>query len=683
MNEAIGWALFHFLWEGAAIALILAIVLVICRSAQARYAAACAALLAMLAAFGVTLAVKVPNADWKSAPTVHIPAGVLPPPPVQTATPAIDPANAMPYRWAVPIWLVGVALFSLHRLAGFAGTYRLRRTGTRVAPAAWQTRMRELAARVGVTRTVQLVESCLTEVPLTAGYLRPAILLPMGMLAGLPAEQMEYILIHELAHIARRDYLVNVLQSLVEALLFYHPAVWWVSGVIRTEREHCCDDTVVALAGDARGYAAALVTLEQARSMEPAMAANGGSLTHRVRRLLAAPAPQSVGVPLAAAALALGIVGIAIAGSDPQQIPLPSVTLPHPAGPVLIAQAPVQPPVMKKDSSLEPPTAAGELPSPYRKWLNEDVAYIITDRERAAYRNLQTDEEREQFITQFWLVRDPTPGTIENEFKEEHYRRIGYANEHFSTQIPGWKTDRGRVYITYGPPDEIDDHSSGGAYQRPAAEGGGTTTTFPFQQWRYRLIEGIGTNVIIEFVDPTMSGEFRMTRDPSEKDALLYVPGAALTQREQLGLSDQARSNRIEQFAKLQTARPAPAVAPTTGNVYVSNEPGGRASVQVLPASSALSTPGRGGRGSGSNSSNANERAVNVSLPLPSAAKYRVEGKVSQTDGHAVAGFIDVADSSQFNASLRLQPGSFVLTLTYTNTSTGEAQKETVNFFVY
>lgn len=216
-----------------------------------------------------------------------------------------------------------------------------------------------------------------------------------------------------------------------------------------------------------------------------------------------------------------------------------------------------------------------ELETPYRKWLNEDVAYIITDEERAAFKKLQTDEEREQFIEQFWLRRDPTPDTVENEFKEEHYRRIAYANEHFASGIPGWKTDRGRIYITFGPPDEIESHPSGGTYERPPEEGGGETSTFPFEQWRYRYIEDIGTNIIIEFVDPTMSGEYRMTSDPSEKDALLYVPGAGLTLMEQLGLSDKTARfnrtdgthlgvpfggetesmnefNRLEQFAKLQ-----------------------------------------------------------------------------------------------------------------------------------
>jgi GWxTD domain-containing protein len=216
-----------------------------------------------------------------------------------------------------------------------------------------------------------------------------------------------------------------------------------------------------------------------------------------------------------------------------------------------------------------------ELESPYRRWLDEDVAYIITEEERAAFKRLSTDEERENFIEQFWLRRDPTPDTVENEFKEEHYRRIAYANERFASGIPGWKTDRGRIYITFGPPDEIESHPSGGTYERPFDEGGGVTSTYPFEIWRYRWIEGIGTDILIEFVDKSMSGEYRMTMDPSEKDALLMVPNAGLTLIEEMGLAskedrfsrtdgtrlgigDQPLSarlnqfNRLEQYVKLQ-----------------------------------------------------------------------------------------------------------------------------------
>ena len=207
----------------------------------------------------------------------------------------------------------------------------------------------------------------------------------------------------------------------------------------------------------------------------------------------------------------------------------------------------VSKPLTEKQKKKKEAQLKRELESPYRKWLNEDVSYIITDEERAAFKRLQTDEEREQFIENFWLRRDPTPDTVENEFKEEHYRRIAYANEHYASGIPGWKTDRGRIYIVYGPPDEIEDHSSGGFYERPPEEGGGETSTYPFQQWRYRYVEGIGNNVVLEFVDPTMTGEFHLTMDPSEKDALLYVPGAGLTMMEQMGMTTKtARFNNTD-----------------------------------------------------------------------------------------------------------------------------------------
>ena len=196
----------------------------------------------------------------------------------------------------------------------------------------------------------------------------------------------------------------------------------------------------------------------------------------------------------------------------------------------------------KRDAQLRK-----ELSSGYHKWLDEDVRWIITDEERAVFLKLGNDEEREQFIEQFWLRRDPTPDTLENEFKEEHYRRIAYAGEHYASGIPGWMTDRGRIYIMYGMPDDIEDHSSGGTYERPPEEGGGSTSTFPFQKWRYRHLEGIGENIELEFVDPTGSGEFHLTMDPSEKDALLYVPGTGLSLMEQLGLSDKSqRFNRTD-----------------------------------------------------------------------------------------------------------------------------------------
>lgn len=178
-----------------------------------------------------------------------------------------------------------------------------------------------------------------------------------------------------------------------------------------------------------------------------------------------------------------------------------------------------------------------ELDFAYKQWLSEDVSYIISPEERNAFLQLNNNEEREQFIEQFWLRRSSNPDLPDNEFKEEHYRRIAYANEHYASGIPGWKTDRGRMYIMWGPPDEIDSHPSGGTYDRPMEEGGGSTSTYPWETWRWRYLEGIGENIILEFVDPSGSGEYHLTMDPSEKDALLHVPGAGLSLMESMGMA--------------------------------------------------------------------------------------------------------------------------------------------------
>ena len=184
-----------------------------------------------------------------------------------------------------------------------------------------------------------------------------------------------------------------------------------------------------------------------------------------------------------------------------------------------------------------------EVKKIYREWAEKDVAYIITDAERNAFKKLVSDEEREQFIESFWQRRDPDPDTEENEYKEQYYERIAYANERYASGIPGWKTDRGRIYITFGKPDSVESHPAGGSYDRPSYHGGGSTTTYPFEIWFYRYIEGIGSGIEIEFVDPTGTGEYRIARSPEEKDALAMVPGAGLTLNESLGLSNKADRN--------------------------------------------------------------------------------------------------------------------------------------------
>ncbi len=179
--------------------------------------------------------------------------------------------------------------------------------------------------------------------------------------------------------------------------------------------------------------------------------------------------------------------------------------------------------------------------APYRTWETEEVPYIISKEELDAFHRLTTNEEREQYIEEFWRRRNPDPDSPENSYREEHYRRIAYANERFSSGIPGWKTDRGHIYILWGPPDEIASHPTGGTYDRPAEQGGGSTVTYPWELWRYRHLEDIGDNIEIEFVDPSGSGEYHITMDPGEKDALAKVPGAGLSTCEQLGLCSKAQ----------------------------------------------------------------------------------------------------------------------------------------------
>lgn len=200
-----------------------------------------------------------------------------------------------------------------------------------------------------------------------------------------------------------------------------------------------------------------------------------------------------------------------------------------------------QPPDRNKPS-IDPTEKARnfkpELKEAYKKWINNDVAYIITKEERQAFNKLTSDEERENFIENFWRRRDPNPDTEENEYREEYYERIAYANEHYASGIPGWKTDRGRTYIAWGKPDSVESHPSGGSYDRPSYEGGGSTTTYPFETWFYRHLDNIGEGLEIEFVDPTGTGEYRLARNANEKDALAMVPGAGMTTQEQLGLSN-------------------------------------------------------------------------------------------------------------------------------------------------
>jgi GWxTD domain-containing protein len=603
--KAVGWTLVHSLWEGAVVALVLAVVLGVARSSRVRYWAASIAMLAMLGGFGATFYRMMPR-ETGIAAKAPIPAAAVAlaadDAPIGITGTRWEFSDVLP--WLAPVWMAGVLLFQLRCLASWMAAGRLRRRGVCGAPEVWIERLALLRARLRMTKHITLLESCFLEVPVVIGHLRPVILVPVGLLAGLPVAQIESILLHELAHIRRADYLVNLMQTLVEGLLFYHPAVWWISSVMRAERENCCDDVAVEASGDAHEYATALAALAESRWVmsEAALAANGGNLIKRIRRVLAQrEGPRAPMAPaLSAGVLVVTCAVVVAAWQAPQQQNAPAIAPVIPvaqaqpvASPQPVAQTQTTDPKKKADelerlreavqklgdqnakaapvASSQPAQtadphrmeealerlremvqkleaqkhghsmllaqngggqAADTIPAPYRAWLNEEVVYIVTAQERAAFLTLRTDDERSMFIKQFWMRRDPmypktgsleeyptiAKGNPENDFKKEHYRRIKYADDRFTGKIPGWKTDRGRIYIMYGPPDEIESHPSGGTYNRPAEEGGGTTETFPFEQWRYRYIEGIGKNIIMEFVDTTRTGEYKLTMDPHAKD---------------------------------------------------------------------------------------------------------------------------------------------------------------------
>jgi GWxTD domain-containing protein len=575
LQIAIAWTVIHSIWQAGLAALAVACVISAVRTSSMRYVIACAAFLGIVAGAGATFVYEFPRNPARVQFHSLAPAGLIPESPVsfepvRTAK-RFTMQDALP--WITPLWLIGFAAFNLKHVASWFATRRMRTRGVCLAPEGWQERIKRAGARLGVSRPVVLLESCLVKVPVVTGQMRPMILVPIGLMTGLPVEQIELILLHELAHIRRHDYFVNMLQTFVEGMMFYNPAVWWISNVIRKEREHCCDDIVVAATQNAHAYAGALAALEEARGThgELAIASTGGSLVKRINRLLRPPDVRGYSVmPLASSIVLIAIAAVVLAArpvprttrvetAAPAGIPAvaavqqPSAAVPVRQKAALAGQTPAPallPPELLKRwidqdvgfvitpeqreswkaqrwlgqdvALLTQPVGAPQSSDALMRWLNEDVVYIITDDERKAFLELRTDQERGQFIDQFWLRRDPTPGTVENEYKDEHYARIAWANEHFTTKagVPGWKTDRGRISIRYGKPDELESQPAG-SYTRP----GGGTLTFPFELWLYKYIEGIGSNILLEFVDTTSSGDFRLTVDPTAPKRIGSVEG--------------------------------------------------------------------------------------------------------------------------------------------------------------
>ncbi len=323
LTHAVGWALVHFVWQGAVVGAAAWLVLSLTRRAASRYVVAAAALgVAALLFVATTVAARggdaggavppAPGAEPVAGPATPArgaspgsrtppvgplgePRGAAGPPATVAGRPPFVPVGSPLHRAVEPrlpllvtLWLAGVLLLAVRLLGGWAAARRLVREGTRPVADAWREAAARLAERVGVRRAVRVLESAVAAVPAVVGWLSPVILVPASAFTGLTPRQLEVLIAHELAHVRRHDYLVNLFQCAIETLLFYHPAIWWLSSRLREEREHCCDDIAVAVTGNARDYAEALLDLERLRLRTPglAMAATGGSLLERVRRLV-------------------------------------------------------------------------------------------------------------------------------------------------------------------------------------------------------------------------------------------------------------------------------------------------------------------------------------------------------------------------------------------------------------
>ncbi len=369
--QAIGWALLHLVWQGLLVATILAAALALLQqqSANARYLASCGALL-LLVALGVATTVRAyepsagagvlagPERPRTAAPTLIVES--VDSPPVDLAFISFATTHLPEI---VALWLAGVLILSARLVLGWIGAHRLATRRAHQADMLWEQSLQQIAEALDLRRRIRVLESAAVEVPTVIGWLRPVVLLPVATLSGLSIQQIEMILAHELAHIRRHDFIVNLLQSVVETLLFYHPAVWWISRRIRVEREHCCDDLAVAVCGDPVQYAKALTRFEELRiDAQSVLAASGGSLLSRIRRLVVARAESSNWPSRwAAGAALLAVLAVVLVAPalplfanheepTPPRPPAPAIA-PQPAPTPPIPPAPPAPPAAKKHTA--------------------------------------------------------------------------------------------------------------------------------------------------------------------------------------------------------------------------------------------------------------------------------------------------------------------------------------------
>ena len=403
LTDALGWSLLHFLWQGALIGLLLLAALAVLRNARAetRYAASCSAMLMMLICIVVTFLELRLSGNHASAPSISNPAHpVLTPPHFSLKPLGAGIATLRATTTYLPVlvwaWLCGVLALSIRSLGGWVVARRFARRHTSPAEVVWNERFVCLAKRLSISRPVSLAVSAIAQVPAVVGWTRPVILVPAAVFTGLPAEQVEALFAHELAHVRRFDYLINLLQTAVETLLFYHPVVWWVSRNIRNEREHCCDDIAVEFCGSALIYAQALTRLEQIVQGAPAlaMAANGGSLLQRIQRLLQInqTSRRASGGWIAAAGILIALLVTGIAGWA-QHTDARAVSPVPPPAPAAQITSPPAPPVSPVALDAPNPPSLPDRPDPPDAQARGQASPGWLDEiEAEGYRGLSVDQ---------------------------------------------------------------------------------------------------------------------------------------------------------------------------------------------------------------------------------------------------------------------------------------------------
>ncbi len=421
MIDALGWTLAHFVWQGALVgaAAWAAFRALPERNPEARYATACALLAVMAICPMVTLALVWPGGSAPAAlPQVFVPvfpAGPLPATPVQASWTI----------WAVTLWVAGLVLMAIRAVGGWLWAWRRQYTDRQPLPQSYQDTVHRLAIRMGLRRGIRWFAGARIDAPQVFGWLKPVVLVPLSALASMPPQQLEAVLAHELAHIRRHDFLVNACQVLVETVLFYHPAVWWLSARVREEREACCDRVAAEQCGDTVLYGRALVALEESRDRY-ALAASGFGLSRRVRRLLSGGEGVRPAWLLASVTAAALVVAATSANWLLAQAPAPPVP-PSPVAAPAVSVLKV-PPAMVHPSDGKPVAREGtRLSSAHLRWVQSEVFYIITPAERATFFRLKDEAQRDEFIRQFWQRR---PGQ-----EKEHYRRLAYAKERFGSLL--------------------------------------------------------------------------------------------------------------------------------------------------------------------------------------------------------------------------------------------------------